>query len=72
MTDDDDHGHWVTDDPGLIAWVNVSNPQCGRACLPLSEWAPLCDEIAKLNSRIAMLQDTLGRIAQLAVSHDRS
>ena len=66
MTDDDDHGHWVTDDPGLICYVNDANPECGRACLPLSEWAPLCQEIASLKADVAALNDRLEKIAVLA------
>ena len=66
MTDGDDHGHWVTDDPGLIVMVNIDNPQCGVACLPLSEWAPLCQEIASLKADVAALKDRLEQIRRLA------
>jgi len=61
----DDHG-WVTNDPELICMVGYDNPACGRACLPLSEWAPLCQEIASLKADVAALKDRLEQIRRLA------
>ena len=66
MTDDDDHGHWVTDDPGLIVMVNIDNPQCGVACLPLSEWAPLVERIVKLEAALTRHRELLSQISALA------
>ena len=62
MTDD----NWVTNDPSLICMVGIDNPDCGRACLPLSEWAPLCQEIASLKADVAALKDRLEQIRRLA------
>lgn len=56
---------WITDDPSLLVVV-PDNPQCGRACLPLSEYAPLVERICELEAVNARLRDRLERISGLA------
>jgi len=50
---------FVTNDPSLICMVG-DHPQCGRACLPISEYMPLLQEISRLKQELAALKAQYG------------
>jgi hypothetical protein len=63
--DQADDAGWVSNDPGLICMVG-DTPECGRACLPLSEYAPLVERIADLEAIVGKLRERLAHIAAVA------
>ena len=56
---------WVTNDPSLIVMVG-DHPECGRACLPIGEYAPLVERICELEATVEKLRERLAHIARLA------
>jgi hypothetical protein len=61
--EDDDHGFIV--DPGLIVMVG-GGPECGRACLPIGEYAPLVERICELETIVEDLRERLAQIWRMA------
>jgi hypothetical protein len=65
VTDEEGDG-WITNDPGLICMIGDEANCKGRACLPLSEYAPLIERVVELEALVATLRERLARIATIA------
>ena len=61
-----DDPEWITNDPGLICMIGDEANCSGRACLPLSEYAPLIERVVELEGLVATLREKLARVAQIA------
>ena len=55
----------VTNDPGLICIIG-DHPQCGQACLPITEYTPLIEQLEVLRTQVRSLLDRMAEIIRVA------